>query len=63
MSKRRMIILVIVAMTFMYMIVGIVSFISIRSGVVKNNAVHRDSFYHDMNIYANVYIYLPLVLK
>ena len=35
MSKRRMIILVIVAMTFMYMIVGIVSFISIRSGVVK----------------------------
>ena len=56
MSKRRMIILVIVAMTFMYMIVGIVSFISIRSGVVKNNAVHRDSFYHDMNIYANVYI-------
>ena len=54
MSKRRMIILVIVAMTFMYMIVGIVSFISIRSGVVKNNAVHRDSFYHDMNIYANV---------
>lgn len=53
MTKRKMIILVVLAMTFTYMICAIISFVSIRNGLSKNFKAHRDAIYHDMNIYAN----------